>query len=518
MTFSLRSKGDDSIGVVWPGEGAFLYEWCRDQGYITIGWFQGQDMSAWDLEALDARFRATSRLGTPRPEKNGESWTTEAQDFGIRQVADFLFQMDPPRTVLTCSASGPDAEVLLGEVVGPYEYHPDLLPGSGPAGTDPYHHFRRVEWRARMPRKALRSAAHLFEGRHWTVWWIDPGEQLDDIFSVAEEYPFVGRKAGWDLPLPMEESRRKQLFDLLRSERPSNQVAAAQALAAEGDQLGLTALRDALSYIENERAARTVRKAIASLEERLRRGVDSTGGSGQAISGERMTRGRDWTREELLLALDLYLQHGGVPREASDEVGALSELLRDARPDQAANPAFRSVHAVWLQLREFEYLATDGRQGFLAAADVDKEVFSEFAPNSEAVQALAREIRADIPTRSAASTAELPVEFAEGRVVLRLHASRERNQEAVRRKKADARKKNGRLACEACDFDFGQRYDIAGSEEFIECHHDVPISTYMPGQVTSISDLRLVCANCHRMLHLRRPWLSVEQLRGLLMG
>jgi 5-methylcytosine-specific restriction protein A len=28
--------------------------------------------------------------------------------------------------------------------------------------------------------------------------------------------------------------------------------------------------------------------------------------------------------------------------------------------------------------------------------------------------------------------------------------------------------------------------------------------------------LELVCSNCHRMIHRRRPWLTIEQLRSIL--
>jgi len=35
-----------------------------------------------------------------------------------------------------------------------------------------------------------------------------------------------------------------------------------------------------------------------------------------------------------------------------------------------------------------------------------------------------------------------------------------------------------------------------------------------PGQRITLNDLRLLCANCHRMLH--RPWITVGALRQLL--
>ncbi len=51
---------------------------------------------------------------------------------------------------------------------------------------------------------------------------------------------------------------------------------------------------------------------------------------------------------------------------------------------------------------------------------------------------------------------------------------------------------------------------------FIVCHHTVPVSTMEPGRKTKLSELALVCANCHRMIRLKRPWLEVEELKMLL--
>lgn len=33
-----------------------------------------------------------------------------------------------------------------------------------------------------------------------------------------------------------------------------------------------------------------------------------------------------------------------------------------------------------------------------------------------------------------------------------------------------------------------------------------------------LDDLALVCANCHRMIHASRPWLTMDELRGTLLG
>jgi 5-methylcytosine-specific restriction protein A len=100
-------------------------------------------------------------------------------------------------------------------------------------------------------------------------------------------------------------------------------------------------------------------------------------------------------------------------------------------------------------------------------------------------------------------------------MLTRLHRVRERNREIVRRRKEQAMARLGRLACEACGFDFAERYGERGWG-FVECHHTRPVHTLRPGERTRLADLALLCANCHRMIHARRPWLSLHELRALL--
>lgn len=102
--------------------------------------------------------------------------------------------------------------------------------------------------------------------------------------------------------------------------------------------------------------------------------------------------------------------------------------------------------------------------------------------------------------------------FPEGEVSYRRHVARERSARLVRLRKQQAR---GDLRCQACGFDFAAVYGPLG-EGYIECHHVRPVSELRAGETTRVQDLALVCANCHRMLHRRRPWLGMDALARLL--
>ena len=47
---------------------------------------------------------------------------------------------------------------------------------------------------------------------------------------------------------------------------------------------------------------------------------------------------------------------------------------------------------------------------------------------------------------------------------------------------------------------------------YIEAHHTRPVAKLVTGERTKVSDLALVCANCHRMLHRQD---DPADLRGL---
>lgn len=109
--------------------------------------------------------------------------------------------------------------------------------------------------------------------------------------------------------------------------------------------------------------------------------------------------------------------------------------------------------------------------------------------------------------------------YVEGGLVLRTHFRRERNRALVSKAKARFKGANGRLFCEACGFNFVVAYGDLG-QDFIEAHHESPLGDRDGPSATRIEDLRMVCSNCHRMLHRRlvdKP-ISIQVLRELLIA
>jgi hypothetical protein len=103
--------------------------------------------------------------------------------------------------------------------------------------------------------------------------------------------------------------------------------------------------------------------------------------------------------------------------------------------------------------------------------------------------------------------------YPEGRARYRMHRSLERDQ-GISRKAKEKRKAEGKLICEVCEFDFEEVYGARG-DGYIEAHHKVPVSLLDGSKKTRVSDIALVCSNCHRMLHRGTSLLSVKQLKAL---
>ena len=103
--------------------------------------------------------------------------------------------------------------------------------------------------------------------------------------------------------------------------------------------------------------------------------------------------------------------------------------------------------------------------------------------------------------------------FKEGKKLLRKHICRERNPKVIKIAKEKFLAKHGKLYCEACGFRFTDKYDIA--DEFIEGHHIIPISELPEDAETKPEEIVMLCSNCHRVIHKKRPWLKRHELNKL---
>jgi 5-methylcytosine-specific restriction protein A len=244
-------------------------------------------------------------------------------------------------------------------------------------------------------------------------------------------------------------------------------------------------------------------------------------GAGQANSSVRnlgfevvslLGRNPKWTRDEPILALDFYLRHRpNPPGKQSDEIRDLSEALNRLANslDVSHEGTYRNADAVYMKLMNFRRLdpgyTEEGKVGLTRGGKEDGAVWEEFAPDPTRCHAAAQAIREatgyvkDSVLAPSEGGLDDGAEAEEGRLLTALHRRRERSRQIVEKKKRQALRLQDRLACEVCGFDFRSAYGERG-KGFIECHHTKPVSE-SAGKKTRLTDLALVCANCHRMIH-----------------
>lgn len=234
-----------------------------------------------------------------------------------------------------------------------------------------------------------------------------------------------------------------------------------------------------------------------------------------------MTRNPKWVRDELILALDLYFRHNPAHiSKTHPEVLALSHCLRHLNIHKGISDSktFRNADGVYMKMSNFLRLDSGYKGHGLSRGSADEvPIWKEFSGDKLRLAKLAAAIRA--AAKAAEPSTLLPTEqedeeYPEGRVLFRQHRTHERNPKLVRDKKKEALHKSGCLRCEVCDFVYTHKYGALGNG-YIECHHKLPVSKMPTGYKTTLKDLALVCADCHRMLHKGGETLTIEALRSL---
>ncbi|UXH44427.1 HNH endonuclease [Rossellomorea vietnamensis] len=233
-------------------------------------------------------------------------------------------------------------------------------------------------------------------------------------------------------------------------------------------------------------------------------------------------RNPKWERDELILALELYFRHNPNTISAKhQEVLKLSKIL-NSLPIHGISPEyvnFRNPNGVYMKMSNFLRLDPNYKgKGLERGSKLEEDVWNEFYSNKSKLRDLATNIKASVESKK--EEIKFPINeeeeevFPEGKILFRVHKLRERNVGAVKKKKQQALE-NNELYCEICQFDFFKTYGEIG-KGFIECHHTIPVSEYTEKNNTRLQDLILVCSNCHRMLHRRRPWLNKGDLMKLM--
>ncbi|WP_405143857.1 HNH endonuclease [Sphaerisporangium sp. NBC_01403] len=238
----------------------------------------------------------------------------------------------------------------------------------------------------------------------------------------------------------------------------------------------------------------------------------------------KVIRNPDWAWDELVLACDLVVKNDWKGLDATNlEVIELSRLLNlapihspEVRGDTFRNPNGVARKTFDLATHHPDYTGRPTNGGALDLKIIDAFLTQPFQMAQSA--ALLREGLAsgDLAGGSLPDEDAEAEDFSapEGRLLLRRHLARERSRKLRQRKIDSVLKNGGTLACEACGFDFEKQYGPRGAG-YIECHHVIPLHQAGEG-TTKLSDLALICANCHRVIHRTAPWPTPIELKELI--
>ena len=112
-----------------------------------------------------------------------------------------------------------------------------------------------------------------------------------------------------------------------------------------------------------------------------------------------------------------------------------------------------------------------------------------------------------VPVGAPPTRPDIPVssddrEWSEGRPLLVTHLKRERAPGLARAKKRNVLRQLGRLVCERCGLDPVEAFESEAAVACLEVHHNrLEIAQMGEGARTTLADVELLCANCHRFVH-----------------
>lgn len=231
----------------------------------------------------------------------------------------------------------------------------------------------------------------------------------------------------------------------------------------------------------------------------------------------------NWNRDETLLALETYFALDGKNPSAKDpQIIALSQTLRNLpyHGEAARKPTFRNPDGAAFKVQNLKSRETG--KGLGNVSRMDRDVWDEFADNPAEVKRLATLIRAVIATEAKTDSPTIDeaedVEFYEGRLLTKSHLKRERN--AGLRKALLKKRQGDDLYCDVCgESHFRLPAELRAAA--FEAHHIVPIAAAGEG-ATKLSEMALLCATCHRLLHrmiaLKRTWVSLTEAKATIAG
>jgi 5-methylcytosine-specific restriction protein A len=222
----------------------------------------------------------------------------------------------------------------------------------------------------------------------------------------------------------------------------------------------------------------------------------------------------DWTRDEIIVVAAAVAKQGWKQLDkGSPESIRISELLQAfwSGSDLEMSDTFRNPQGVSLKSANIVSCHPAYVGAPTHSAKLDQAVVDDFIDDETVMLNVAQQIVQLMKDGASPAYPETPEYHGrEGGLLAAAHLRRERDHGVREAKLKWAMKNDIRLECEVCGLFMEDLYGKRG-KDYVEVHHLIPL--HVSGETTTKpSDLAILCANCHRMVH-RAPWTTPEELR-----
>ncbi len=229
----------------------------------------------------------------------------------------------------------------------------------------------------------------------------------------------------------------------------------------------------------------------------------------------------DWTREELILALDLYfdLDQGQMHKGHPDVIRISKELralnIHQEIPDWKK---FRNPSGVSRRLGNFKTMDSGYKgEGLPNSGKLAKVVFNEFANHRDKLKKEAEIVRILYlkPKNENPKVSELEGNY-KSEFLFQYHKNRETDPLVMKVKKEMVLLETRKLKCEICGFDSLAFYGEIGND-LMEIHYDKEMKTEPGLESSDMNDFVIVCSNCHSALDKNFGLLGAKDLKKLIL-
>jgi 5-methylcytosine-specific restriction enzyme A len=230
-----------------------------------------------------------------------------------------------------------------------------------------------------------------------------------------------------------------------------------------------------------------------------------------------------WTREEIILALDLYFKldygqmHGSNPYviQLSKELRNLNIHVNIPEPI-----SFRSINSVALKLANFKKLDQNfSGKGMRDGAKQDRETWKEFHRHRDTLKKEADLIRQLYlkPQAQAGNNNIITEQEAnyKSEICFLFHKNRETDPVIVKVKKEMVLINTKSLKCEICNFDSLALYGELGND-LMEIHFNKEMKTEPGLEPSEMDDFIIVCPNCHKVLDKHFDLINANDLKRII--